>query len=219
LGHARRAWANRSYFGIVGGKGDPRALRKHIVNLRVAFSQAEDPAVRKKLRERIGKLMGGSATLWVGAASELEITARKELAQRTADALRGAIMEGVLAGGGVSLLACRPVLQRALDQSTDADERAAYRILTKAMTEPIRTIIANAGYDASEIMAETKRAEPGHGFDVRSGQIVDMAQAGIFDAASVQAEAVRSAVAGAALALTVDVLVHRRKPEGSLTTG
>jgi chaperonin GroEL len=174
--------------------------------------------VRKKLRERIGKLMGGSATLWVGAASELEITARKELAQRTADALRGAIMEGVLAGGGVSLLACRPVLQRALDQSTDADERAAYRILTKAMTEPIRTIIANAGYDASEIMAETKRAEPGHGFDVRSGQIVDMAQAGIFDAASVQAEAVRSAVAGAALALTVDVLVHRRKPEGSLTT-
>jgi chaperonin GroEL len=219
LGHARRAWADRSHFGIVGGKGDPRALRKHIVNLRVAFSQAEDPAVRKKLRERIGKLMGGSATLWVGAASELEITARKELAQRTADALRGAIMEGVLAGGGVSLLACRPVLQRALDQSTDADERAAYRILTKAMTEPIRTIIANAGYDASEIMAETKRAEPGHGFDVRSGQIVDMAQAGIFDAASVQAEAVRSAVAGAALALTVDVLVHRRKPEGSLTTG
>jgi chaperonin GroEL len=218
LGRARRVWADRTYFGIIGGKGNPRALRKHIVSLRAAFRRADDPDVRRKLRERIGKLMGGSATLWVGGATELEINARKELAQRTSDALRGAITDGVAPGGGVSLLACRPALQEMLDRSTDPDERTAYRILIRALEEPIRTILTNAGYDASEVMAEVKRADAGYGFDVRSGQIVDMAKAGIFDAASVQKAAVYSAVASAALALTIDVLIHRKTPKESLTT-
>jgi chaperonin GroEL len=219
LGHTRRAWADRNYFGIVGGQGDPRALRDHIAELRAAFQHADDADVRKKLRERIGKLMGGSATLWVGGATELEIDARKASAQRTSDALRGAIMEGVVPGGGVSLLACRPTLQKMLDQSTDPDERAAYRILVKAMEAPIRAILANAGHDASEVMAGIKLAGAGRGFDVRSGQVADMAEAGIFDAVNVQRAAVRSAVAGAALALTVDVLIHSKKPKQSLETG
>ena len=218
LGRARRVWADRTYFGIIGGKGDPRALREHIATLRAAFARTDDPADRRKLRERIGKLMGGSATLWVGGATELEIDARKERAQRTADALRGAMTEGVLPGGGVSLLACRPALQRMRDQSTDPDRHAAYRILIKALEAPIRTILTNAGHDASEVMAEIKGAGAGHGFDVRSGQVADVAQAGIFDAANVQAEAVRGAVGGAALALTVDVLVHHKEPPQAMDT-
>ena len=218
LGQARRLWADRTYLGIVGGKGDPRALREHIATLRAAFKHADEPQDRNKLRERIGKLMGGSATLWVGAATELEIQARKERAQRTADALRGAIADGVLPGGGVSLLACRPALQDALDQATDLDERAAYRILIKAVEAPIRTILANAGYDDSEVMAEIKQAGTGYGFDVRAGQVADMAQAGIFDSASVLRETVHTAVAGAALALTVDVLVHRKEPPQAMGT-
>lgn len=210
FGYARRVWADRRNFGIVGGKGNPRALRQHIATLRTAFEQSDEPAAREKLRKRIGKLLGGSATLWVGGATELEIEARQELAERTAKAMRGATIEGVLPGGGMSLLACRPALQRMLDQSTDPDERAAYRILIKAMAEPIRTIIANAGYDASEVMAEIKLAGSGHGFDVTSGQVVDMAQAGIYDATTVQKSAVYAAIASAAQALTIDVLVHRR---------
>ena len=100
-----------------------------------------------------------------------------------------------------------------LAQSTERDERAAYGMLIKALEEPTRTIIANAGYDASEIMAEIKLAGPGHGFDVRSEQVVDMAQAGVLDVATVQKAAVHGAIAGAALALTIDVLIHRKKPE------
>lgn len=218
LGRARQVWADRSYLGIVGGKGDPRALRRHIASLRAALGQVEEPAARKKLRERIGKLMGGAATLYVGGASELEITTRQELAQRTSDALRGAITEGVLPGGGVSLLASQAVLQGMLDQSADPDEHTAYRILIKALEAPTRTIVTNAGYDASEIMAGIKQAGAGHGFDVRSGQITNMREAGILDAASVQKAAIHSAVAGAALALTVDVLVHHKTPTAALTT-
>jgi chaperonin GroEL len=218
LGHARRVWADRSNFGIIGGKGDPRGLRQYIANLRSAFSSTEDREARKKLQQRIGKLIGGSATLRIGGVTELELTARKELAERTAEALRGAIMEGVLPGGGASLLACRPALERMMDQSSDPDERAAFRILIRALEEPLRTIVTNVGFDDREIMAEIKRAGPGCGFDVVSEQTVDMAQAGIFDVATVLKSAVHSAIAGAALALTTDVLVHHKKPEEAFHT-
>jgi chaperonin GroEL len=160
--------------------------------------------------------MGGSATLWVGGATELEIKARKVVAERTADALRGAVREGVLPGGGVSLLACRPALQHRLGQSTSSDERAAYRILIKAMEAPIRAILTNAGYDASEVMAEIRLADQSHGFDVRSGKVADMAQAGIWDAATVLRTAVHGAAASAALALTTDVLVHHKEPQQAM---
>jgi chaperonin GroEL len=216
LGRARRAWADRFHFGITGGRGDPRVLRQHIANLRIAFDNTDDQEVRKKTRERIGKLMGGSATLWVGAMTETDIKARKQVAERTAEAMRGVVKEGVMPGGGVSLLACKPALQRQLDGSTDSDEQAAYRILIRAMEEPIRTIVDNAGHDDSEILAEIKHAGSGYGFDVRSERIVDMGQAGILDSVAVQKAAVRGGVETAALALTIDVLVHRKKPFESM---
>jgi chaperonin GroEL len=229
LGRARRVWADTRNFGIAGGKGDPRALRGHIASLRATYQEAEDLVLSDKLLKRIGILLGGSATLWVGGATELEIKEREETAKRTAAAMRGALRDGVLPGGGVALLACRPVLQQALERSSEPDERAAYRILIKAMEAPVRTIVANAGYDAADAMAEIKLAErtrgeareltgnpeermgPGYGFDVTSGQVVDMAQAGIIDAANVLKLAVFSALASAGLALTIDVLVHHKE--------
>jgi chaperonin GroEL len=216
LGRARRAWANRHNVGIVGGQGDPRALRTHIAHLRTAFERATEARERRRLQERIGKLMGGSATLTVGGATELEIKSRKDLANQTADALRGAVRGGVVPGGGVSLLACRPALQKQLDRSNDTDERAAYRILIRAVEAPVRCILTNAGHDASEIMASMGLAGDGHGFDVRSGKIAVMTEAGIWDAAAVMQAAVNGAVAGAALALTTDVLVQHKNPQTSM---
>jgi chaperonin GroEL len=216
LGRARRVWADRYHFGITGGRGDPRALRAHIARLRDAYDALDDKDDRTKVRERIGKLMGGSATLWVGGMTETDIKARKEVAERTAEAMRAVVSEGVIPGAGVSLLACKPALQRLLDASVDADERAAYRILLRAMEEPMRTIASNAGQDPSEIMAEVKHAGPGFGFDARSEQIVDIAQAGILDAVAVQKAAARGAIETAALALTIDVLIHRKKPTESM---
>jgi chaperonin GroEL len=211
FGYARRVWADHHNFGIVGGKGDPRILRRHIGALRAVFNETKDFALRHKLQKRIGQLLGGSATLWIGGETELEITTRKELAERTAAAMRGTIMEGVLPGGGAALLACCRVLQPMLDQSADTDERAAYRILLRAMEAPILAIVSNAGYDTCEVMAQIKLAGPAYGFDVTSGKVVGMMQAGIWDAAAVQKSAVNAAIAGAALALTVDVLVHRHE--------
>jgi chaperonin GroEL len=215
LGRARRVWADMRMFGIVGGKGDPRALRRHIADLRGAFNQTGQKDARRKLQARIGKLMGGSATLWVGGVMDREIEMRKDRTERTAEVLRGALREGVVPGGGVSLLNCRPALTERLAQSTGPDEQAAFRILLKALEAPARTIIANAGHDASTVMAEVAAAGRGFGFDVAAGQITDMADAGIYDVAAVQKAAVHSAVASAALALTIDVVVHHKKPATS----
>lgn len=211
FGHARRIWAEHRNFGIIGGKGDPRALRQHIATLRAAHARTDDVVPRDKLLQRIGKLLGGSATLWVGGATELEIEERQELAKRTAAAMRGAIMEGVLPGGGVALLNCQPALQARLDQTQDPDARAAGRILLEAMEAPMRTIAANAGFDPSHVLAHVKLGGAGHGFDVTTGQVVDVARAGIFDASAVLKAAVYTAIASAGLALSIDVLVHHKQ--------
>jgi chaperonin GroEL len=217
LGQARRVWADPHHFGLSGGRGNPRQLRQHLAELRQAHQRAADREIREKLQERIGKLMGGSATLWIGGATESEIEFRKNLAKRTAQAIRGAVQSGIVPGGGVAFLTCRPTLQARLAQSSSPEERAAYATLLQAMEAPTRTLLNNAGYEASEVMAKINRAGPGFGFDLEQGQIVDMIEAGIFDVAQVQQEAVHSAVAGAALALTIDVLVHHKKPEQATT--
>lgn len=217
LGQARRIWATKDHVGLIGGKGDPRALRQHIAGLRNAFAQAA-PADREALRKRIGVLLGGSATLWVGGITETELNFKKELAQRTAEALRGAIREGVVPGGGVALLNCRSALQARMAQAEASEERAAYHILLQAIEAPTRTILHNAGVEAGTVFADIIAAGHGHGFDVRSGRIVNMAQAGIFDAASVTRASVNNAIRTAAMALTTDVVVHRSNPPQSTLT-
>jgi chaperonin GroEL len=113
----------------------------------------------------------------------------------------------------VALLACQKPLRDLLARSTDPDERAAYRILIRGLEEPTRTLIANAGYDSSEVMAEIRLAGPGYGFDVLSERVVDMTKAGILDVASAQRSAVWRAMTGAAIALTTGALVHHKKPQ------
>jgi len=215
LGHARRCWADQNYFGILGARGDPRVLRRHVAALRAAFSASVDPDARRQLRQRIGKLLGGSATLWTGGITETEIEARKALAERTSEAVRGALSEGTVPGGGAALLDCRHVLRSRAETCLDADEKAAFRILGAALEAPMRTIVANAGYDAPQVLAAVDAAGPGCGFDVCTGQAVEMRVAGIVDSLTVTRTAFVSAVSAGALALTTDVLVHRSKPTQS----
>lgn len=212
LGRARRVWADKYNFGVSGGRGDKRQLREHIAKLRLAYRHTDDLKEQDTIQERIGKLLGGSATLWIGAATQSELETQKELAKRTARAMRGAVLDGLLPGGGAALLACRPALQARLDQSYTTAERAAYRILLEASEAPIRALLTNAGHEPSAILGDIYRAGPGYGFDLQTGQVVDMSEAGIFDVAAVQRDAIRSAISSAALALTIEAVVHHKKP-------
>lgn len=213
FGWARRVWANPRSFGLVGGKGDPRRLRQHLGSLQTRFARSNDPDERDRVQHRIGKLMGGSATLWIGGSTEPEIAYQKSLAERTARTIRAAVREGVVPGGGVALLACRAAMDGRHTDCTDPDERAAYRILHHALAEPARAIFANAGYDPGDMMAQISGADKGCGFDVRTGSVVDMQAAGIVDSTAVIKAALHNAVATAGLALSIDVLVHHRQPE------
>jgi len=217
LGRARRVWADKIAFGIIGGRGEPRTLRQHIATLRGSFRDAKDPDDRKRLLERLGKLIGGSATLYVGALSPNAIEERVELARRTADAMRGAMREGVVPGGGVALLACRAALLP-FSRTTDPDQRAAYNIMLQALETPFRALVENAGEQPGKILGAVERRQPGYGYDVLAEQVVDMNQAGIFDAAPVIKGAVHSAFASAALALTTEAIIHRKNPPEGLHT-
>jgi chaperonin GroEL len=218
FGYARRIWLYKDTFGITTGKGDPQALRNHVQRLQEAYRQAADADEAKKLLQRLGHLINGSATLWIGALTEDEYKRRKETAQHTANALRMALVEGVLPGGGVALLACLPAIEQRIQQSTDNEAVAAYRILARALQEPFRALLSNAGLEPGQILANLEGISQGRGLDLRSMQIVDMRSAGIIDPASVTKEAVRSAISSAALLLTTDVLVHKRNPVEALQT-
>lgn len=218
LGRARRAWVDNHSFGIVGGRGQPRVLRQHIADLRKALSSAKDGKDRKHLQERIGKLMGGSATLYVGGMTPTDIDARVELAKRTADAMPGAMREGVVPGGGLALLNCREPLRACLNKAENPDERAAYTILLEALEVPFRTIVTNAGFNAGKALAQVEQAGPGYVFDILARQVSELRESGVYDSAAVVKGAVRSAISGAALGLTTEAVIHRKNPPEGINT-
>lgn len=211
LGHARRAWATQSLFGLFGGKGDARRTRQHIQMLRGLLKAATEDHEKGKLRERLGRVAGGTAILRVGDATNSGTETLKTLASRAVTTLRHALTGGVVAGGGAALLHTACAL--ATLPAANDDETIAYAILRRALEEPLRTIVENAGYPSSWIVEQVKARPSSFGFDGRSGQLVDMQQIGVLDSAFILNKALEIAVGGAALALTTDVIVHHKKPQ------
>jgi chaperonin GroEL len=214
LGYARRAWATESLFGIFGGKGDIRQVRQRIVYLRAQARMAEQDAEKQLLQDRLGRLSGGTAILRVGGFTETEMKHREEVARRAITGLRLALQEGVVPGGGAALLACQAALLELEAETTD--EAYAYRILARALEEPMRVIAENAGFSADVILDRVQSSPAGYGLDVRQEKILDMKTAGILDSTRVLNKALEVAVSGAALALTTDVIVHHSLPKESI---
>jgi chaperonin GroEL len=152
--------------------------------------------------------------LKVGGITATEIEVRKETAERAVTALRKSLQGGVVAGGGAALLN----LQSALDglPSPQPEYAAAYKILARALEEPMRAIAYNAGCNPDVTVEKVKALPQGHGLDARALQIVDMSQAGIVDAVLVLKSALEIGVTSAALALTTDVIIHHKNPEISI---
>lgn len=212
LGQAKQVWVERTMFGLVSDRDNQEELTEHLADLLQLREYARDADVKAFLSERIGKILGGVAILRIGDASPTRMDNRIEVAKETAKSLRHALAAGVLPGGGVALLDCRAALKQAVADEPDSDSRAAFRILCRALEEPLRVICFNAGYDSAKI-AELDGMSAGHGIDVRTGDVIKSVDAGIIDVASVLKAAVRGAVGGAALALTIDVLLHHESPQ------
>ena len=214
FGQAKQVWVERTMFGLVSDREDQTELTEHLADLLELVEYATDKESEAFLRERIGKILGGVAILRIGDAVPTRMDSRIAIAKETAKSLRRALRDGILPGGGVALLACRDALESAPYPTSDSDARAAKRILLQALKQPIRTICHNAGFDSAKL-AEVHGNPGGYGIDVRSGAIVDVLEAGIVDVASVLESALRGAVTSAALALTIDVLLHHETPEQS----
>ncbi len=210
LGQARLAWANDTYFGVIGGKGDPRKARAYINQLREMAKEAEADA-KEQLQRRVGRMVGGSAILNVGGKTESEIAVRTAVAERAVLSMRNALESGVVLGGGVALLQGQSVLASGASDEIEED-KAARRILTRALEEPLRVIAKNSGYVPDTIVDKVKDSPDGFGFDAITGKIVDMKTAGIVDALKVIEKALQVAVSGATMALTTDVIIHRKFP-------
>jgi chaperonin GroEL len=211
LGQARRIWADKTFLSVIGGQGHPLEIRKQVAGLKGRYDSVDDTDIRKLTLTRLGKFMGGAASLFVGGLSEIDIEARKETAEMAIGAVRAALLKGVLPGGGAALLACKPTLDALAQQTENLEESVCYQILSRALEEPMRTILSNSGYDPSVYLARIEVSDIGNGVDARSGEIVDMVAAGVFDSAGVLLEAVRGAVTSAALGITVDTMVHKKR--------
>jgi chaperonin GroEL len=213
FGYVRRAWADLRAFGVIGGRGDKRRLRSHIDRLKQLYYASKEYDQRRHLQQRIGNLLGGSATLWIGGFSETEIAAQKNVADRTVRAMRTALDQGVVIGGGLALYRCRDALKRLLTKSEDTDQRAVYGMLIEALAVPARTILTNAGYEPGTVLADLEHKNPDTAFDVETGKMVNIHHHGIYESSEVVSMALRHAVTTAGLALTIDVLIHRSNPE------
>ncbi len=217
VGSARRAWANARQFGIIGGRRDPFALRAAIAAVRKRIDEATDLDEISELRLRLGRLSGGIAILRVGGITNRDQEQRREQAVRLARLLQMASASGYLAGGGAALFKTGEALRASGDARND-DIAVGFRCLAQALTAPLMTIAANAGFDPRAIadrMRAALHASPDGslGFDVRRGEVTDLVAAGIVDAAEVLIRAVQVAGSLAATAITTTAVVHHRKPE------
>jgi chaperonin GroEL len=207
LGKAKKVVVDKDNTTIVEGSGKSSTIEGRIKQIRAQIEETTSDYDREKLQERLAKLAGGVAVIKVGAATE---TAMKEKKARVEDALnatRAAVEEGIVPGGGVSLLRASRAIEP-LAKKLEGDERVGAMIVRRALEEPIRQIVENAGLEGSVIVEKVKaETVPTRGFDADSNEFVDMVQAGIIDPTKVERVALQNAASIASLLLTTEALI------------
>lgn len=197
---------------IIGGKGKPEEIKKRIAQIKSQIEQTTSEYEKETLQERMAKLAGGVAVIKVGAATETELKEKKHRIEDALSATRAAVEEGIVPGGGVTLLRAKKVVEELMNK-LDGDEKIGASIVYKALEAPIRQIAENAGYDGAVIVERVLNSkEFSYGFDALKGEYVDMFKAGIIDPAKVTRSALQNAASIAGMLLTTEVLVVE-KPE------
>jgi chaperonin GroEL len=206
LGRARRVEIAKEATTIIGGAGAPATIEARIASIRQERKAATSDYDREKLDERIAKLSGGVALIKVGAATETELKERKVRVEDALHATRAAVAEGIVPGGGVALLRARHVLEQM--SGANLDETSGVRIVARALEEPLRRIVANAGQEASVVFNQVDASDASaFGYNAASGDYGDMLAMGVIDPVKVTRLALQNAASIAALVLTTDCLI------------
>jgi chaperonin GroEL len=206
MGRARRVEIGKDTTTVIGGAGAPEAIQARIASIKQERKAATSDYDREKLDERIAKLSGGVALIKVGAATETELKERKVRVEDALHATRAAVAEGIVPGGGVALLRARGVL--ADMRGANLDEDSGVRIVARALEEPLRWIVANAGQEPSVVVNRIAANDaPAFGYNAASGDFGDMLAMGVIDPVKVTRLALQNAASIAALVLTTDCVI------------
>jgi chaperonin GroEL len=207
-GRADKVWADKENTRIIGGKGNLETLKARINQIKKAMQESTSDFDKEKLQERLAKLSGGVAVINVGAATEIEMKEKKERVIDAVAATKAALEEGIIPGGGVTLLRARAALAKLAKSLKIKDEIVGVNILSESLTEPIKRIVENAGEDSSVVLAKVEKSrETDFGFNVMTMEYGSLIKAGIIDPAKVTRSAVQNAVSVAMMVLTTEALV------------
>jgi len=205
LGQARRVVATKDETTVVEGHGKPDDIKGRIAQIKAQIEETTSDYDREKLQERLAKLSGGVAVIKVGAPTEVELKEKKARVEDALHATRAAVEEGILPGGGTALLRASAAVDRVV---LEGDRKLGAEILKRALDEPLRQLVANAGLEGGVVVEELRRQDrSNYGFDVLREQYVDLVQAGIIDPARVTRSALENAASVSGMILTTEALV------------
>ncbi|MDD3455770.1 MULTISPECIES: chaperonin GroEL [Sphaerochaeta] len=207
LGRAKSVKVEKENTTIINGNGKQSEIKDRIAQIKVQIGDTTSDYDREKLQERLAKLAGGVAVLNVGAATEVELKEKKHRVEDALSATRAAIEEGVIPGGGVALVQAAVTLEKTDLSKFTEDEKVGYKIVRRALEEPIRQIAENAGLDGSLIADKCKHEKAGVGFDAENMKWVNMFDSGIIDPVKVTRSALQNAASIASLILTTECAV------------
>jgi chaperonin GroEL len=210
LGQAKRIVVDKENTTIVDGAGKSEDIKARVKQIRNEIDETTSDYDREKLQERLAKIVGGVAVINVGAATETEMKEKKARVEDALNATRAAVEEGIVPGGGVALVRCLGALDNV--KPADEDERAGVETIRKALTEPLRQICVNAGFEGSIIVEKVKAEKDGYGFNAATGEYEDLVQAGVIDPKKVTRIALQNAASIASLLLTTEAAIAE-KPE------
>jgi len=211
LGQAKKIVVEKENTTIIDGAGKPGDIKGRIAQIKQQIEEATSDYDKEKLQERMAKLSGGVAVIKVGAATEIEMKEKKARVEDALHATRAAVEEGVVAGGGVALIRAQKVLVNLT--GSNEDQAIGIKLLSRAVEEPLRQIVANAGEDAAVVLADVKKGRGTYGYNAATGEYGDMLEMGILDPTKVTRLALQNAASVAGLLLTTEVMVAEAPKE------
>ncbi len=205
LGEAKKVTIDKDNTTLVEGKGKNSDIEGRVKEIRSQIDKTTSDYDREKLQERLAKLVGGVAVIKVGAATETEMKEKKARVEDAMHATRAAVEEGIVPGGGVALIRCIPAVEAL---KLEGDEQIGANIIKRALEEPLRQIVGNAGEEGAIVVGKIRESQDSHfGYDAQSSKFVDMVQAGVIDPTKVTRTALQNASSIAGLMLTTEALV------------
>ena len=205
LGTAETVTIDKDNTTIVNGSGKSEEIKARVNQIKAQIETTTSDYDKEKLQERLAKLAGGVAVLYVGAASEVEMKEKKDRVDDALNATRAAVEEGIVAGGGVALVRTKKVLEKL--KADNNDELTGIQIVTRAIEAPLRTIVENAGSEGSIVVAKVMDGKDNYGYDAKKEEYVDMLKAGIIDPKKVTRIALENAASVAGMILTTECAV------------